>query len=130
MIRKSTAFAGTATAVSHGRPKSFFRAPWGLLLVVLYHLARAHVGGAGILAGVSARPPLPQKIPALIEPNFDLADSIPIGIGQARGGMFALQLVFLGYKVVDLIDDLVVLHPVSFPIGVPLVTSARGASTA
>ena len=73
MIRKSTAFAGTATAVSHGRPKSFFRAPWGLLLVVLYHLARAHVGVAGILAGVAAGPPLPQQIPALIELDFDLA---------------------------------------------------------
>jgi hypothetical protein len=44
--------------------------------------------------------------------------------------MFALQLVFLSHKLVDLVHDLVVLHPVSSTIGVPLVTSATGAPTA
>jgi hypothetical protein len=97
---------------------------------VLYHLGRPDVGLTGVLAGVAAGPALTEKVPALIESNLDLAQAVPIGVRQASVGMFALQFVFSGYELVDLIHDLVVLHPVSFKIGVPLVTSAAGAYTA
>src|SRR5207237_1905851 len=56
-------------------------ARFGSLLVALDDLGRSELGSLGVLAGVAARAPLPQEIPALVERYPQLLQPQPVGVG-------------------------------------------------
>ena len=92
------------------RRESRLRRPTPLLLVTLDDLGRPELGALGALAGLSARAPLPQEIPALVERHAQRLQPLPVGVRRLPCRFSLPELVLLGDHPVDRTVDLGVLH--------------------
>ena len=92
------------------RRESRLRRPTPLLLVALDDLGRPELGALGALAGLSARAPLPQEIPALVERHAQRLQPLPVGVRRFPCRFSLPELVLLGDHPVDRTVDLGVLH--------------------
>jgi RNA polymerase sigma factor (sigma-70 family) len=81
------------------------------LLIVLDDVAGTYLRLAGILTRMTAGPSLSEKVPTLVELDFDLSETGPLGFGQLPFAVVPLQTMFLVHQLVDLLDDLCVVHP-------------------
>src|SRR6266576_5142803 len=81
-----------------------------LLLVTLDDLGRPELRALGALAGLSARAPLPQEIPALVERHAQRLQPLPVGVGRLPCRFSLPELVLLGDHPVDRTVDLGVWH--------------------
>jgi len=85
-------------------------ARFGSLLVALDDLGRSELGSLGVLAGVAARAPLPQEIPALVERYAQLLQPQPVGVGCLTRRFSLPELMFLVDHPVDRTVNLWVFH--------------------
>ena len=82
-----------------------------LLLVPLDGLLGPDVGNVGVCAELAQRPPLPEKVPALVERHLDLLEPPPIGFGHLPVTLTVPELVLLGDELFDGVVYLRVVHP-------------------
>jgi hypothetical protein len=81
-----------------------------LLLIALHNVGWSQLGAAGTLAGVAARAPLPQEIPALVERHAQLLQPLPIGVRGVAGTLSLPEPVLFLDHPVDRTMNLRILH--------------------
>ena len=86
-----------------------------LLLVPLDRLLGPDVGDVGVCAELAQRPPLPEKVPALVERHLDLLEPSPVGFGHLPFTLPVPELVLLGDELLDGVVYLRVVHPETSP---------------
>src|SRR5204863_1811876 len=80
------------------------------LLVALDHLLGTSLGVSRIVARIPAGPSLAQQVPALVERDLDVLQSIELGVRQGLAGVRALERVFLVGQLTDAVHDVDVVH--------------------
>src|SRR5690348_9428221 len=63
-----------------------------------------------VATGVPLRPSLPQQIPALVEGDADRSQPLTVRFGCLRVRLALEQLVFFAGELVDLLENLCVIH--------------------
>ena len=67
----------------------------------------AHIRVVGVAAEFTARAALAQQVPALVELDFDIAQALAARVGIGGG---IAQALLLGHEVVDVLQDVLVVH--------------------
>src|ERR671932_2314137 len=90
-----------------------------LLLVALHDLGIADVRRARVEARLAERAALAEQVPALVEADLDRLEPAVLGLAQAAFRAALVELVLLGYELLDALVDPFVCH----------VTSSRAPGT-
>jgi len=80
------------------------------LLVVLDDAGIPGLGFVRIEPRVTASPPLPEQVPALVQRLFDAAQATRIGLCERFELVLLAELVLLLDETVDVVDDRLVVH--------------------
>ena len=96
--------------------------------VALDFVGRPHLGLPRITTGLAQGPPLAQQIPALVECHLEGAQPLVLlGLVDLAVLQLGAQLLLLGDKLVDLIENVLILrHVSSLPDYREYVTSSSG----
>jgi hypothetical protein len=71
---------------------------------MLDHFAGTYLRLCRVLTRMAPGPALAEKVPALVELDFDLTETGPLRLGQLPLTVVSLQLMFLVHQLVDLPD--------------------------
>jgi hypothetical protein len=84
-----------------------------LLPVALDRRLRPDVSAFGVEAGGTARPALPEQVPALVQADRELAQALTVLAGESFANVALFQPVLLGQEPLDLGKHVSVVHCLS-----------------
>ena len=84
-----------------------------LLPVALDRRLRPDVSAFGVEASGTARPALPEQVPALVQANRELTQALTVLAGESLANVALFQPMLLGQEPLDLGEHLSVVHGLS-----------------
>src|SRR5712691_8599983 len=84
-----------------------------LLPVALDRRLRPDVSAFGVEAGGTARPALPEQVPALVQADRELMQALTVLAGESLANVALFQPVLLGQEPLDLGEHVSVVHGLS-----------------